>query len=215
MGTYLGPLGSWKIDPFDPPVPICAAEIETLRPSPAAARPYTIKCLYCGKPVPVLRTTCENCGAFVEEDTPQVVQGTEALFCSIDVTELVQHPATITMNRQYANSICWDDLAMIFDGFKLTDSGVWLISRTAMGTLTRITTPTGEPLHPLVTSGYVSLLGYPLHWIAQSPYLGQPGDVALVNWRVYHRLNGGWPDEPMLHKGICVSPFVILGDCWE
>ena len=229
--TYLGPLGSWETNPFDPPVFIRATEPETVRTplpvhnllsaahgdfvntAPAPARPHTTRCPYCGKPVPVTRTTCENCGGSVDDDTPQAGQDTDALFRSIDVAELVQHPAMITVNRERSNMVCWHDLVMMVEYLELTDSGVWVISRTAMGELARATSATGERLISPVTSAPVQLFGYPLCWSAQSPHLGETGDVALVDWRVYHRLDSGWPDAPGLHENVYqISPFVILGE---
>ena len=204
--VYLGPVGSWETNPFTPP------KQERYSGPPLAVR----TCAYCGKPVPVTRTTCENCGAPSATDAPQVTQAaqdTDALFRSIDVAELVQHPATITVNRERSNTICWHDLVTMVECLELTDSGVWLISRTAIGDISRIQTGTGERPFPLVTAAPVQLFGYPLCWSAQSSHIGEVGDVALVDWHIYHRLSGGWPSEPTLYgKVYQISPFVVLGE---
>ena len=206
--VYLGPVGSWDTNPFAPP------KQERYTGPPLAVR----TCPYCGKPVPVTRATCKNCGGGTGE-APQVTQpaqDTEALFRSIDVAELVQHPAMITVNRERSNMVCWHDLVMMVEYLELTDSGVWVISRTAMGELARATSFTGEYLISPVTSAPVKLFDHPLCWSAQSPHLGEVGDVALVDWRVYHRLDNGWPDAPTLHRKVYqISPFVVLGECWQ
>ena len=205
--VFLGPVGSWETDPFTLP------RQEHYTGPPLAVR----TCSYCGRSVLVTRTTCANCGGGTGE-APQVtqpVQDTEALFRSIDVAELVQHPATITVNRERSNTVCWHDLVMMIEYLELTDSGVWVISRSAVGELARVTSATGERLISPVTSVPVRLFDHPLCWSAQSPLLGQAGDVALVDWRIYHRLDSGWPDAPTLYKkAYQISPFVVLGECW-
>ena len=207
--VYLGPVGSWKTNPFMPP------KQEHYTGPPLAVR----TCVYCGKPVPITRTTCKNCGAPSSTGAPQAAQAaqdTDALFRSIDVAELVQHPATITVCRQRWMSLSEWDLIMMLEYLGSTDSGAWIMSRTVMGKLARVTSATGEYLISPVTSAPVQLFGFPLHWSAQSPHLGEIGDVALVDWRVYHRLNGGWPDSPVADTTRPhlppVSPFVVLGE---
>lgn len=142
---------------------------------------------------------------------------------------ILRAPATLTVRRAVLGEISYSDLLAMMARMLDLNNAVWLVTRSAMESLPLISGPTTNPryLWGSAQDGIpTSLMGLPLMWTEKLPFLGETGDIALVNrqyyvigdrqavtvettqydrwrhdqtsWRMVHRVDGSpWLEEPI------------------
>lgn len=100
---------------------------------------------------------------------------------------IIGHPATISVARDGANAIVYNDVVNMFAQFKMGGRGAWIVSQTCLPQLMRMFDGGGNPLwQPNAREGAPgTLLGMPVYINDQANILGVEGDIALVDLDYY------------------------------
>jgi len=176
-------------------------------------------CEYCGRASQSVEP-CQGCGASTHEATTKPTErrcsDVEYYARAIDIDALIHDTVTITVSRQSNYAITLTDVANMFESFT-GDNPVWIMSRQAMSSLVVLNGPRANPSYVFTQAQSMEqpsmLLGMPIVSSAKSPHPGATGDVVLIDWKQYHRLDGCmWPDTIPSGDGFSSSPCVILGD---
>ena len=101
--------------------------------------------------------------------------------------------ATITINRTAAgpgvDPVSYTDLTEMMEHHMRTPNSVWVASLSLMGTLMRMTYPTGNPTlvwQPNAREGLPdTILGIPVYWTEKCPLSGNAGDIGLYDFNHY------------------------------
>jgi HK97 family phage major capsid protein len=106
---------------------------------------------------------------------------------------VINSPAAISVTRQTAGTVTYDDLANMLEAFLPSGNGVWLASQSLMSDLVTMTGPSGNPSYlwngvaGQSIAGRVpgTLLGYPIIWDEKIPRRGYSGDIGLYDLSYY------------------------------
>lgn len=112
-------------------------------------------------------------------------------------TGIINHAATISVARETANTVTYDDLINMEQYFLEEDaeSPIWIASRRVKPKLRKMVDPEGHYIwqENARVNEPPSLLGKPVIFSQRSPALGQDGDLLLVDLSKYLIKDGSGP----------------------
>jgi len=202
-GIVLQPVGSHATDPF-----ALNAPIRKLRPR------STFICRYCGRASQSVEP-CKGCGAAMTDAVMAPIarrkSDVEYYARGIDITELINDPATLMVDRHAYSAITQVDIVNMFEVF-VGDYPAWVFESHSRMELRLLAGPMAHSIGTF-TQAPSMLLGMPIVFSSKSPRVGQTGDIVLIDWKRYCQLDGySWPDMATVRNGWTRSPCVILSE---
>jgi HK97 family phage major capsid protein len=99
---------------------------------------------------------------------------------------IINAPATITVPRNTAGTIVYQDLLQMLENFyPVGGQGTWYVTQSGLAELAQIAGPAGNPSYiwnmDAITGLPGRLLGMPIVFTEKLPRIGQAGDIVLAN----------------------------------
>jgi HK97 family phage major capsid protein len=111
---------------------------------------------------------------------------------------IINSPARVTVTRQTASSVTWQDVRTMYSRLRFGGSPVWIASQTTLPTLMTIADGGSNNLFVTAYAGAAgpipsTLFGIPVLFAERCPAVGTEGDLMLVDLSYYLIKDGSGP----------------------